>query len=134
VAVALDSDAVVGLLDSADTLHRAADSAIRELIRKQPLVVSVVTYAEVLTGARLGHHDEDKVADFFAKLISQVLPLDIGIADVAARLRATHRALRLPDALILATATTHPDIKLILSGDARTTKVTGLDCHVRLLS
>jgi predicted nucleic acid-binding protein len=72
--------------------------------------------------------------DFFAKLISQVLPVDIGIADIAARLRATHRALRMPDALILATATAHPDIESILSGDAKTAKVTGLECKVRLLS
>jgi hypothetical protein len=36
-----------------------ADAAIRELVRTERLLVSVVTYAEVLTGAQLGHHDEE---------------------------------------------------------------------------
>lgn len=133
MAVALDSDAVVGFLDSGDALHVAADSAIRELLRSQRLVVSVVTYAEVLTGARLGHHDMDVVAGFFADLISEVLPVDVAIADVAAQLRARQKSLRMPDALILATAGLNPEVETILSGDATTAKVSGLDCSVRLL-
>ena len=134
MAVALDSDAVVGFLDPRDALHRAADLAIRELVREQPLVVSAVTYAEVLTGARRGYHDESMTLGFFSELISEVLPVDVEIADVAAGLRAAHRALRMPDALILATASVHSEVELVLSGDATTAKITGLDCHVRLLS
>lgn len=61
MAVVLDSGAVVGFLDRDDALHDAADAAVRDLVRRQRLLVSVVTYAEVLTGARLGHHDEDHV-------------------------------------------------------------------------
>jgi hypothetical protein len=42
--------------------------AIRDLVREQRLLVSVVTYyAEVLTGTRLDHHDEDQVRGFFAQ-------------------------------------------------------------------
>jgi predicted nucleic acid-binding protein len=134
VAVVLDSDAVVGFLDSGDSLHDAADVAIRELVREQPLVVSVVTYAEVLTGARLAHQREGMALGFFSKLISEILPVDTKIADVAATLRASHRALRMPDALILATASTSPDVGLVLSGDAQAAKVDGLDCQVRTLS
>jgi predicted nucleic acid-binding protein len=134
VAVVLDSDAVVGFLDSGDSLHHAADAVIRELVREQPLVTSAVTYAEVLTGARLGHHDEDDAKGFFSQLISDVLPVDTEIADVAAALRARHRALRMPDALILATASTNPDVGLVLSGDAQAVKVDGLNCQVRRLS
>ena len=130
----LDSDAVVGFLDSGDALHPAADLAIRELVREQPLVVSAVTYAEVLTGARLGHHNEDQAQGFFSRLTSDVLPVDTEIADVAAGLRAKHRALRMPDALILATASTNPEVGLVLSGDAQAAKVDGLDCRVRRLS
>jgi predicted nucleic acid-binding protein len=134
VAVALDSDAIVGFLDSADALHSAAKAAIREVASEQPLMVSAVTYAEVMTGVRLGHHDEEKAEGFFDELVSQVLSVDTPIADVAARLRAKHRALRMPDALILATASTHPEIETVLSGDVNSAKVTGLDCDVRLLS
>jgi predicted nucleic acid-binding protein len=134
VAVALDSDAVIGFLDLRDARHHAADAAIRELAREHPLVVSVVTYAEVLTGARFGHHDEAEAVGFFSKLISEVLPVDIEIADVAASLRAKHRALRMPDALILATASVNPEVETVLTGDTGTAKVAGLSCEVRLLS
>ena len=133
MAVVLDSDAVVGFLDREDALHEAADAAIRGLIRKQRLLVSVVTYAEVLTGARLGHHDEDQVRRFFAQLISDVLPVDPTVAEQAAELRSRLKSLRMPDALILATAETCPDVDLIVTGDSRVPKVPGLDCAVRLL-
>jgi predicted nucleic acid-binding protein len=134
VAVALDSDAVVGFLDSGDALHQAADSAIREVAGDTPLVVSAVTYAEVLTGARLGHHDESVVMSFFSELISHVHPVDTEVADFAARLRAKHPFLRMPDALILATASVGPDTDLVITGDAGAAKVGELACEVRLLS
>jgi predicted nucleic acid-binding protein len=133
VAVVLDSDAVIGFLDSKDALHVAADAAIRDLVRKQRLLVSVVTYAEVLTGARLGRHDEDRVRGFFAQLISEVLPVDVTIADKAAELRTRLKPLRMPDALILATAETNPDVDLIVTGDTQVSKVPKLDCDIRLL-
>jgi len=133
VAVVLDSDAVVGFLDRDDALHDAADAAIRGLIREQRLLVSVVTYAEVLTGARLGHHDEGQVRGFFAQLISEVLSVDMTVADKAAEFRSRHKPLRMPDALIFATAATNPDVDLLVTGDAQAPKVPGLDCAVRLL-
>ena len=133
MAVILDSGAVVGFLDRQDALHEAADAALRELIRGQRLLASVITYAEVLTGARLGHHDEDQVAGFFADLLSAVLPVDLAVADEAADLRSRFKSLRMPDALVLATAETDPEIDLIVTGDRRLAKVTGLRVGVRLL-
>ena len=133
MAVVLDSDAVVGFLDREDALHDAADGAIRDLVREQRLLVSVVTYAEVLTGARLGHHDEGQVRGFFAQLISEVLQVDMTVADKAAEFRSRHKPLRMPDALIFATAATNPDVDLLVTGDAQAPKVPGLDCAVRLL-
>jgi predicted nucleic acid-binding protein len=133
VAVVLDSDAVIGFLDRGDELHRAADAAIRDLLREQRLLVSVVTYAEVLTGAKLGHHDEATVASFFAELISGILPVDIAIADRAADLRSRQKSLHMPDAMVLATADNEPDVELIVSGDAAAAKVSGLRCRVQLL-
>lgn len=133
MAVVLDSDAVVGFLDKKDALHDAADAAIRELVSEQRLLVSVVTYAEVLTGACLGHHDENQVRGFFAQLISEVLSVDMAVADKAAEFRSRLKPLRMPDALILATAETNPDVDLIVTGDAQASKVPGLDCAIRLL-
>jgi predicted nucleic acid-binding protein len=133
VAVVLDSDVVVGFLDRQDALHDAADAALRELARGQRLVASVVTYSEVLTGARLGHHNEGDVAGFFRGLLSAVLPVDVAVADAAADLRSRFKALRMPDALILATAETDPDVDLIVTGDQQLIKVSGLGVKVRLL-
>jgi predicted nucleic acid-binding protein len=133
VAVVLDSDAVIGFLDAGDALHGAADAAIRELVRTERLLVSIVTYAEVLTGARLGHHGDEQVSSFFTKLISEMLPVEVEVAARAADLRATSKSLRMSDALILASAETHPDVELVVTGDAQTTKLPNLGCSVRQL-
>lgn len=97
------------------------------------MLASVVTYAEVLTGARLGHHNVDDVAGFFAGLLSAVLPVDVAVAEKAAELRSRFKSLRMPDALILATAETDPEVDLIVTGDRQLTKVSGLQVRVRLL-
>lgn len=134
MAVVLDFGVVVGFLDREDSLHGAADATVRELVREQRLLASVVTYAEVMTGARLGHHDEGDVAGFFAGLLSGVLPVDVAVADKAADLRARFKVLRMPDALILASAETDPDVELVVTGDRQLAKVSGLTVDVRLLS
>lgn len=133
MAVVLDSDAVVGFLDRDDALHDAADAAIRDVIGEHRILVSAVTYAEVLTGARLGHHDEAGVVGFFTELISAILPVDVAVADRAAELRSRFRSLRMPDALILASADTEASVELIVTGDQQIAKVSGLSCTVRLL-
>ena len=134
MAVALDSNVVVGFLDRSDDLHDAADKEIRGLLRAQQLVVSVITYAEVMTGARLGHHDESRVRGFFDDLISRILPVDVEVGDCAARLRAQARSLAMPDALIAATAELDPEVELLVSGDRGMAKLKGLECGVRLLA
>lgn len=133
MAVILDSDAVVAFLDRADALHDAADQAIRDLLGKDRLLVSAVTYAEVLTGARLGRHDEKHVRGFFTDLISEILPVDAEVADKAADLRSRRKSLRMPDALILATADLHPEVNLIVTGDQTAAKAAGSSFKVKLL-
>jgi predicted nucleic acid-binding protein len=134
VAVVLDSDAVVGFLDRSDALHDAADEAIRDLIGDHQLLVSTVTYAEVLTGARLGRHDEKQVRGFFYELTAGILSVDVEIAEKAAELRSRLRSLRMPDALILATADIAPEVELVLTGDKQMERVSGLACRVQVLS
>lgn len=133
MAVVLDSDAVVAFLDQDDALHRASDSAIRKLIAANRFFASAVTFAEVLTGAHLQHHDEAVVRGFFDDLVAEILPVATATAGRAARLRADHEALRMPDTLILAAADGHPDVDLILTGDAGLKSVRGLSCRVSLL-
>jgi predicted nucleic acid-binding protein len=134
VAVVLDSVAVVAFLDRDDALHGAADAAIRKLVDEHRFYASAVTLAEVLTGALMGHHDEEVVRGFFNDLVAEILPVEAAIAERAARLRADQKALlRMPDALILAAADGHPDVDVILTGDAGFKSVRGLSCRVSLL-
>jgi predicted nucleic acid-binding protein len=136
VAVALDSNAVIGFLDSSDPFHEAADKRIRELLEEGGLLsASVVTYAEVLAGAKLGHHDEAAVRGFFVDLISSVMPVDLAVAERAAELRAERRSLRMPDALILAGADVDDEVdRIICSDDVARSVARGLNCKVETLT
>jgi predicted nucleic acid-binding protein len=118
VVALLDSSVIAGFLDRDDPLHPAADRRLRELAGHERLVVSVITYAEMLTGAGVGHHDLGVVAGFFVSLIDEIIEVDPAIAERAADLRTEHRALRMPDALILATAVA-AGVDLIITGDRR---------------
>jgi predicted nucleic acid-binding protein len=124
---------VVSFLDRSDELHGAADEAIRDLLGSHRLFVSVITYAEVLTGARLGHHNEGHVVGFFDDLVTSIVAVDVAIGDCAARLRARTKGLAMPDALIAATAETNTEVELLVSGDGDIAKAKGLDCPVRLV-
>lgn len=108
MAVALDANAVVGLLDRSDALHGSAVELIGRVAASDSLAISATTLAEVLTGVRLGHHDEAVVRGFVADLITAVIPVDEEVAEMAARIRA-ETSLRMPDALVLATALTQAD-------------------------
>lgn len=128
----LDSNTIIGFLDADDLLHQAADAALREAATEHVFAASVVTVAELFTGAKLGHHDEATVRRFFAQAISRRIPLDEPAAERAAELRAAHKALKMPDALILATADLNADV--VLTGDVGWTKVSGLACELRLIT
>lgn len=134
MAVALDSDVVIGVLDRSDPLHAAADAAIRKVIKQDRLVASAITFAEVMTGARLGRHDENLVRGFFSEIVSEIIPVEAEVSSRAAELRAASRSLRMPDALIVATADLAGDVGLLLTGDRAIGKVSGLDCEVSVLT
>jgi predicted nucleic acid-binding protein len=135
VAIALDSNAVIGFLDRGDALHSAATERIAETLREgDALVVSVITFIEVLTGATLGRHDEGAVRGFLEGLVAEIVPVDVEVGRRGAELRGKHRALRLPDALILATAEIHPQVTRLVSGDRAAARVPGLGCPVELLA
>jgi len=132
VAVALDADAIVAYLDRSDALHASAAERIGEAAAADSLVASTVTFAEVLTGARLGHHDEALVRGFFRDLVTTLIAVDERVAEAAAGLRSTAN-LRMPDALVLATATVGEDVVALITGDERIGRAAGGSLEVRLL-
>jgi predicted nucleic acid-binding protein len=130
--ILLDSTVIVGFLDADDALHEATVARFREIVPTHPLVASAITYAEVTTGVALGHHPPETVDGFFQALVREILPADTPVAARAGALRGRHPSLRMPDALILATADINPDIEAVLCGDRDWAKVKGLDCRVEL--
>jgi predicted nucleic acid-binding protein len=132
MAVALDADAIVGFLDRSDALHRSAVDLIGRAAARDSLSISAITLAEVLTGVRLGRHDEALVHGFFADLITAVIPVDEEVAETAARIRA-ETSLRMPDALVLATAVVQPNVSALITGDAKLAKAATTELEVQLL-
>lgn len=136
MAVALDSNAVIGFLDRDDAFHPAAGQRIRELLEAgETLFASAITYTEALTGAKLGHHDEQVVRGFFKELIGWVMPVEATVAERAAELRAEAKALKLPDALILAAADLEAEVELLIcSDDVAGQLARSLSCRVEPLT
>jgi len=102
--VVVDASIVIALLDGADPHHRAAVAAI-EQARRDTLILPASAYAEVLVDPwRRGADAVRVVTELVSDLGIRVEALSADVASRAARLRAQHRPLRLPDALVLATA------------------------------
>jgi predicted nucleic acid-binding protein len=131
--ILLDSTVIVGFLDADDALHEITVARFKEIVGNHPLVASVISYAEVMTGASLGHYAQKSVDGFFDALVKDLLPVDRTVAARAATLRGKRMSLSMPDALILATADLQPEIETILCADGDWPKVKGLDCEVELL-
>ena len=102
--VALDADVVIAFLDAGDDQHARAVRALGDrLAAGDDILVGASVYAEVMV--RPLHRGADTAVDEFLDAIgAAVVPVDRGVARLAAQLRARHRSLRLPDALALATA------------------------------
>lgn len=102
--VVVDASVMIGFLDGSDRHHRGAVAALTAS-RDASLVLPASAYAEILVGpARRGVEALAVVDDALAALAIHVEPVTHAIARRAAVLRARHAPLRLPDALVLATA------------------------------
>jgi predicted nucleic acid-binding protein len=131
--ILLDTTAIVGFLDRDDALHEAAVSGLRGAGADNAFAASAVSYAEVMTGVALGHHPRELVEGFFTDLIRELLPVDRAVAARAGALRGSRRSLRMPDALILATADLHEEVERVICADGDWPKVEGLRCGIELL-
>lgn len=103
----LDAGVIIGVLDASDAHHEAARRSMREALdRGDLLAVPASAYAECLVGpARQGREAMRKVEAYLVDLAADVEPITRQVAVRAASLRARHGPrLRLPDALVLATA------------------------------
>jgi len=102
--VALDADVVIAFLDAGDDQHARAVQALRDrLADGDDILVGASVYAEVMVRP-LQRGADTAVDEFLAAIGATVVPVDRGVARLAAQLRARHRSLRLPDALALAAA------------------------------
>lgn len=100
----LDAGVIIGALDSADAHHRGSVAALAAVSREE-LVVPGSVLAEVLVRPySRGPTAVQTVERFLADLGTHVHPLDEAVAHAAAKVRASHTSMRLPDALTIATA------------------------------
>lgn len=117
----LDASVLVGLLDTRDSHHdRAVDEVDQADRSDQPLLTPASAYSEALVAfARVGRVIDAREA--ISGMGITVVPLTAPIAERAAELRARHNSLRLPDALVLATARRHDGV--LLTYDQRLARV-----------
>jgi predicted nucleic acid-binding protein len=102
--IVIDASVVIGFLDADDEHHEAAVAAL-EASASDDLVLPATAYAEILVApARKRSGAVDRVEEALSALTVRLEPVTPTIARSAATLRARHRSLRLPDALVLATA------------------------------
>ncbi|MGH8794666.1 MAG: type II toxin-antitoxin system VapC family toxin, partial [Stackebrandtia sp.] len=98
----VDSSVLLGLLNPADACHAAATAALQSRIEHE-IVVPASVFSEILVLAeRRGEAIVQRTINAVDDVAAQILPLDREIAHLAARIRAKHPAVRLPDALVIA--------------------------------
>ena len=115
----LDAGVLIGFLDTDDAHH---DAARKELVaareRGDRLAIPASALAEALVGpSRRGQGGVAQVESFLQRLPLAVAALDTSVAVAAAALRARHGSrLKLPDALVVATATALGAGRLVTTG------------------
>lgn len=102
----LDAGVIIAFLDGSDAHHDAARSALSTALdNAERLSIAASALAECLVcPARRSTKGVELVRTVIDRLPVTVVHLDEEIATQAAMLRARHRSLKLPDALVIATA------------------------------
>ncbi len=114
----LDAGVIIGFLDSNDAHHSAAHAALNEARRRNDrLVLPASAFAEVLVGpSRQGAAEVAVVRSLVDRVPIMIEPLGADVAMAAAALRAKHPSLKLPDALVIATAS-HLEAQRLITTD-----------------
>jgi predicted nucleic acid-binding protein len=114
--VVLDASAIIAFLDPDDALHDGAVDALGEH-QHDELLVPPTVYAEILVAPyRRGAEAVADVEAFVRDFAIRIDAMTPAIARAAAQLRSESRGLRLPDALVLATADERA-ADVVLTGD-----------------
>ena len=102
----LDAGVIIGLLNADDDHHGSASAALaRAQHDRDRFAMAASAFADCLVGpARRGDRAVTVVEQLFERLPIEIVVLDAATAHTAATLRARHKRLRLPDALVIATA------------------------------
>jgi len=119
-SVVLDTSVVLALFDPADALHACSvQAARRRRDAGDGFLLPATVLAEGLVGAaRRSEEEVDTRRRLTTAAFGSPYPVDGAVAVAAALRRARHQSLRLPDALVLATADV-VNAETILTGDRR---------------
>ena|SRR5205807_487365 len=127
--VLLDASVLIAAIDYADTHHERAVAELETALDQQTLSVPAVAFSEALVVPYRRSQSHGRAVEGGLRRLGTVEPVTPGIASRAAQLRAK-RQIKLPDALILATAV-ELQVEEILTCDERWRSI---DPRVRLLS
>lgn len=120
--VIVDASVIIGFLDPDAALH---DASVTALARHQhdALEIPASVYAEILVAPyRKGARAVAEVEAFLSDCAVKIEPITGAVARGAAQLRSRREGLRLPDALVLATAD-EVGADTVLTGDESWTKI-----------
>jgi predicted nucleic acid-binding protein len=120
--VVVDASVMIAFLDPEDALH---DPSVGALSKHQhdDLGIPASVYAEILVAPyRAGAQAVAEVDAFLTDFAVTIAPTTAAIARAAARLQSRRKGLRLPDALVLATAD-EVGADRVLTGDESWTKI-----------
>jgi predicted nucleic acid-binding protein len=124
----LDASVLIALLDEKDVGRPVARAAVDEAKRDHDLLIPVTAFSESIVAPYRRSQRDGERAEAALAALGQLVDVSRDIASRAAQLRAT-RQIKLPDALILATAM-QVSAEQILTLDRRWR---GVDARVRLL-
>jgi predicted nucleic acid-binding protein len=103
-SLVLDANVAIALFTAGDAHHdRALAELVGALDRADDLLMAASAYSEIMVHAVRSEQGE-LIDRFVDRLRMEVVPTDREIGRRAAELRAARRGLRLPDALVVATA------------------------------
>lgn len=116
----VDAGVIIGLLDANDAHHGPATRSLAESVRSgDRLAMAASAFAECLVGpSRTGPRAVETVDDLVERLPIEIVDLDADVARTAAGIRAKHTSVRLPDALVIATAA-HASADRLVTTDRR---------------
>jgi predicted nucleic acid-binding protein len=132
----VDAGVLIGFLDRNDPHHEDAADALTAVVdRGDRIVVPASALAEMLVGpSRQRRHAVAAVLQLIERVPFEVAPLDKDVAVAAGALRAKHRAIKLPDALVLAAATVlRAEVLLATDRGWPTARRLAIDCSIQII-